>query len=50
MDSIVYDSGLNRPFIVGEYIHFWRLEWWKWFIVEPQNRKHLLGKLYWNCE
>lgn len=49
MDDII--AMASRPqLIVGEYINIGRFEWWKWFIVEPQNRKHLIGKLYWRCK
>lgn len=49
MDEI--NETLSRSkFIVGEYINIGRLEWWEWFIVEPANRKHLFGKLYWRCK
>ena len=49
MDEII-NMLTNPNIITGEYFSIWRLEWWKWFIVEPQNRKHLIGKLYWRCK
>ena len=49
MDDIL--RMLTNPYVItGEYINIGRLEWWKWFIVEPANRKHLFGKLYWRCK
>lgn len=42
--------------ITGEYLKFWRFEYWQWFFpsweYDPENngRIHLFGKLYFNIE
>ena len=49
MDEII-EMAMRPQLIVGEYINIGRLELWKWFLIEPSNRKHLIGKLYWRCK